>query len=167
MSQQTKFEWFLLYCKPHEEQRCLLNLQNQGVEAFYPKTLVTRKRKGTVGGQSELLFPNYLFAKLDPESANFNAIRSTRGVSDFVRFGRQYARVSQYVIECLKSISTDKSEFLSDPGLPEHSGELLIERDVNQLVGEICQTSRGMDRSMLLFKMLEQSTPSRKYSAIS
>lgn len=35
----------------------------------------------------EPLFPGYLFVQLDTNTANFNALRSTRGVNGFVRFG--------------------------------------------------------------------------------
>ena len=57
----TKFNWFLLYCKPREEERGLKHLQNQGIEAFYPTINVEKVRKGIRSTTSEALFPNYLF----------------------------------------------------------------------------------------------------------
>ncbi len=49
------------------------------------------------------LFPNYLFIQLDKQVANFNAIRSTRGVGSFVRFGLNQATINNSIIDDIKS----------------------------------------------------------------
>lgn len=61
------------------------------------------KLKKTIRGKrqvvEEALFPGYLFIQVDMETANFNAIRSTRGVIGFVRFGGIPSSIPQAVVE--------------------------------------------------------------------
>jgi transcriptional antiterminator RfaH len=50
---------------------------------------------------SEVLFPRYLFVRLEAGRSNWSAIRSTRGVSHLVRFGGVAARVPSKLIDAL------------------------------------------------------------------
>lgn len=152
----NKFSWFLLYCKPREEERGLKNLQNQGIEAFYPTIGVEKVRKGLRSVSVEALFPNYLFIKLNPETANFNAIRSTRGIASFVRFGREYAQISQAVIDSLKASMADSPSQISTGNLPKTGDKVIIAQGIYQGLEAIYQSSDGLERSVLLIKMLEQ-----------
>ena len=152
----NEFSWFLLYCKPREEQRGLNNLQNQGIEAFYPTIKVEKLRKGIRSTTEEALFPNYLFVKLNPETANFNAIRSTRGIASFVRFGLQHAQVSPSVIEQLKATVVEHSAGCDEHHLPKIGEPVTINQGIYQGLDAIYQSSDGLERSILLIKMLEQ-----------
>lgn len=150
----TKFSWFLLYCKPREEERGLKNLQNQGIEAFYPTVNVEKVRKGTRSAAIEALFPNYLFVKLNPDTANFNAIRSTRGIASFVQFGLEHAQVSQAVIDSLKACVEDMPTQVN--ALPTPGDKVIIAQGIYQGLDAIYQSTDGLERSVLLIKMLEQ-----------
>ncbi|CAA2929399.1 Transcription antitermination protein RfaH [Arsenophonus endosymbiont of Bemisia tabaci Q2] len=52
---------------------------------------------------TESLFPNYLFIKFNPEEIHTTTIRSTRGVSHFIRFGLYPVIVPDNIINELKS----------------------------------------------------------------
>jgi len=148
--------WFLLYCKPREEARGLTNLQNQGIEAFYPTISVEKVRKGVRNVKNEALFPNYLFVKLNPATANFNAIRSTRGIASFVRFGLEHAQVPNSVINRLQASVEAMQVQVGTDNLPKAGDKVVIEQGIYQGLEAIYQATDGLERSVLLIKMLEQ-----------
>lgn len=79
--------WYLLHCKVRQEARAKLHIENQGYTTCLPRVKLKKTVRGKRQVVEEALFPGYLFIQVDMESANFNAIRSTRGVNGFVKFG--------------------------------------------------------------------------------
>jgi len=153
---QGSNNWYLLYCKASEETRAGQHLQNQGIEFFHPQRAVKKIRKGIRSVQLESLFPNYLFVKLDPSTANFNAIRSTRGVSQFVRFGLEYATVCDEMVDSLRlTLNPDKSA-IDEQLLPKKGDVVTINQGIYQGLEAIYQTNDGLERAVLLIKMIEQ-----------
>ncbi|OGT04618.1 MAG: hypothetical protein A3F73_07190 [Gallionellales bacterium RIFCSPLOWO2_12_FULL_59_22] len=98
---QRNAAWYLLQTKPHQEQRALENLRNQGFECFLPLYLRERLRRGKRENVEEPLFPRYIFIRLDSSVSNWNVLRSTYGVTNIVRFGEQPAWVPDAVIEAI------------------------------------------------------------------
>ena len=79
--------WYLLQTKPNQENKAILNLENQNYEVYQPKISTRKKKKGQWQSISETLFPLYLFIHLNTEKDNWTKINSTLGVNRFVRFG--------------------------------------------------------------------------------
>ena len=80
--------WYVLYCKRGEQERAALHLSNQGIECYYPKVKIEKITRGKRQTKIEPLFPSYMFIYFDYEvGPSFTTVRSTRGVSDFVRQG--------------------------------------------------------------------------------
>ena len=78
------------------EETAEMNLKNQRIEFFLPR-FTCGKREGKV------IFPGYIFIK--PKTGDtFQSIRSTRGVSDFVRFEMAFANASDETIDELKVV---------------------------------------------------------------
>jgi len=153
---QGSHSWYLLYCKSNEETRAGLHLQNQGIEFFHPQRAVKKIRKGVRSVQLESLFPNYLFVKLDPSTANFNAIRSTRGVAQFVRFGTEYATVCDAMVDSLRLALAPEEHSIDERSLPKEGDVVTITQGIYQGLEAIYQTNDGLERSVLLIKMIEQ-----------
>ncbi len=153
---QNKMSWFLLFCKAKEEQRALENLKNQGIEAFYPSRKVEKVRKGIRSIKNEALFPNYLFVKLDPKVANFNAIRSTRGVASFVKFGLSHAKVANSLIEKMQQFDDAQQLTVSDDSIIKPGEKVVVTQGIYQGLEAIYQNNVGLERSVLLIKLLEQ-----------
>lgn len=86
--------WYLLQSKPNQERIAQDNLIAQNYTVYCPKAKIKHK---TIN-----LFPRYLFIQLDQETDNFSPIRSTKGVANFVRFGVEFARVPEAIIEDIK-----------------------------------------------------------------
>ena len=80
-------QWYLIYTKPRQELIAVANLQNQAYNAFAPQVSVKKRTNQGWKQVNEPLFPNYVFIQLDDVADDWKPIRSTRGVSGFVRFG--------------------------------------------------------------------------------
>ena len=94
-------KWFLVYTKAREEERAKKNLENQGFETFLPM-IATEKRTQPKSFSLKPLFPRYIFTAINLESDNWTEIKSTRGVSHVVVFGKTMASVPYSVIRFLR-----------------------------------------------------------------
>jgi transcriptional antiterminator RfaH len=97
-------KWHVIHTKVKEEFRALENLQAQGFEVFLPTCQVQKKYQGKIKLAVEPLFSRYLFIRLSDVSSNWFPIRSTRGVSQLLRFGALSEPVvlPDPIIDCLK-----------------------------------------------------------------
>lgn len=97
-------KWHVIHTKIREEFRALENLQNQGFEVFLPTCQVQKKSQGKIKLATEPLFSRYLFIRLSDVSSNWFPIRSTRGVSELLRFGQatEPMVIPDAIVECLK-----------------------------------------------------------------
>ena len=96
--------WYLLHCKARQENRAQLNIENQGYTTCLPQIKRQKIVQGKRVERIEPLFPNYIFIHLDKNTANFNALRSTRGVNGFVRFGGMPATVPNEVMATILAL---------------------------------------------------------------
>ena len=159
MSNTKVTNWFLLSSKPREEQRGFDNLSNQGYEVFLPKVAKVKKRQGVKSVSLEPLFPNYLFINLDQTEANFNAIRSTRGVGSFVRFGLNYATLSDSLIKKIKqNIEGSDNKSLDDLLTYQQGDKVEVTQGPFKGLEAIYKTKDGLERCILLIKMLGQES---------
>ena len=95
--------WYLIKTKPRQEKIAMQNLENQGYEAFCPITKIKN--------QLVILFPGYLFVQLNDKTQNWSPINSTKGVSYFVKFGLNFAKVPTSVVKFIKTnqhLTTEK-----------------------------------------------------------
>lgn len=97
-------KWYVIHTKVRQEFRALENLQAQGFEVFLPTCQVQKKQQGKIKLATEPLFSRYLFIRLSDISSNWFPIRSTRGVSQILRFGVSIDPVflPDSIVDCLK-----------------------------------------------------------------
>lgn len=151
--------WHLLYCKARNESRAVQNLENQGLLSFYPQFTRTKLVRGKRSKVVEPIFPNYVFVALG-ETANYNAVRSTRGVSDFVRIGNVPVVVPDELVKQLMS-RTEVSGFSERlfellPSLPQAGDNVVIINGVYRGLEAVFQEADGLERSVLLIRLLNQ-----------
>ena len=157
MSNTQKNNWFLLTSKPREEQRAFDNLTSQGYDVFLPKVAKVKKRQGVKSVSLEPLFPNYLFINLDQSEANFNAIRSTRGVGSFVRFGLNHAILNDSLVEQIKqNIEGCDNKSLDDLLIYQQGEKVQVTQGPFKGLEAIYKTKDGLERCILLINMLGQ-----------
>jgi transcriptional antiterminator RfaH len=150
-------KWHVIHTKVREEFRALENLQAQGFEVYLPTCQVQKKQKGKIYLATEPLFPRYLFIRLSVVTSNWFPIRSTRGVSQLLRFGisTDPVEIPETIVDCLKQ-RCNKEEPLHELFKP---GELIeiIQGPFKGLKGffEKLQTlPDGLSRAMLLVEVL-------------
>lgn len=107
--------WYLLFTKPRQEWRARDNLIRQGYSVFLPTLLEEKIRTGERVQVEEPLFPRYLFIKLDDVTSNWLPIRSTLGVANLVRFGDNYCRAPNALVDGLMQVERLQCNYLS-PG---------------------------------------------------
>lgn len=103
--------WYLIHTKPRLEQCALENLQNQGYTCFLPQIRVEKLRRGKLVEVDEPLFPRYFFIQLDTgnQAQSWHPIRSTKGVSRLVSFGHEPAKLSDELVELIRTQSNSNT----------------------------------------------------------
>ncbi|WP_300178206.1 transcription/translation regulatory transformer protein RfaH [uncultured Aliivibrio sp.] len=149
-------EWYLLYCKRGDQQRAKLHLENQQVECYYPEVEIDKIVRGKKKSVKEPLFPCYMFVRFDFKiGPSFTTVRSTRGVSDFIRFG-VYPKVIDGDFICLlkKMDNKDKTKVIEElPGVGQSIG---IKSGPFTGVDAIYKESDGEKRSILLITLINK-----------
>jgi transcriptional antiterminator RfaH len=92
--------WYVIRAHHREEARAEANLSMGKIETFLPWVRAeSRSRKPPC---REPLFPQYLFARFDPD-VSLHDVTFTRGVQSLVRFGGQLGTLDDEVIEFFRS----------------------------------------------------------------
>ena len=101
--------WYLVHCKPRQDERAEENLLRQGYGCYRPQhshERIVRGRRQTV---VESLFPGYLFIQLAAD-ASWAPLRSTRGVNRVVGFGSMPLPLDNGLIAHLQQRTTTTAE---------------------------------------------------------
>ena len=107
--------WYLLSTKSKSEKIELCNLNYQGHDTFLPMLFLT--------GKPMVLFPGYIFVK-PRKGASYSSINSTRGVRKFIRFENIFPKVSEDLIEFLRT-RMDYFETLANSQKKYQKGQLV------------------------------------------
>ncbi len=149
--------WYLLYCKRGEQLRAKMHLENQGVECFYPEIEVEKIRRGKRQTVKEPLFPSYMFVRFDFNvGPSFTTVRSTRGVSDFIRFGSEPKELQGDLIYDLKQLESSAKSETPSVELPKPGQEIEVKGGQFCGLKAIYLEPDGETRSIMLVKMISQ-----------
>ena len=94
--------WYAVCCKPRQEAVAEENLLRQGFQVYLPRIRMRQRRRGAWIDAVEVLFPRYIFIRIDPQRRSTASVRSTRGAVGMVRFGGQPAVVPDAVMDALR-----------------------------------------------------------------
>jgi len=144
--------WYLVMCKPRQEERAKANLNNQGIEAFYPILTTEKLVKGRRTVKQVALFPNYLFVYLDSKSGPFSAVKNTRGIGGFVTYGANYQVVPLAIIEYLNNHKSHTVE----SQLPKQGDAVSVSNHSFKNIDAIYKEPDGDMRSILLINLLNK-----------
>ena len=152
--------WYLLKTKPRQEIIAKQNLKNQGYEAFCPIA--------KINNQLSVLFPGYLFVQLNKKTQNWSPINSTKGVSHFVKFGLNFAKVPTSVIEFIKTNQHITAEKLKNLYKFKSGDKVQITDGAFKNWVAIFKCYKSDERVILLMNLLghEQSLSIKKESII-
>lgn len=101
--------WFCIRSQPKREHIAAAHLKNmEGVEVFNPRLRIKKPTRRGIVTFIEALFPNYLFAKFDPQ--NFlHKVKYSPSVSTIVHFGNRIPTVpSDFIEELRENFGTEE-----------------------------------------------------------
>ena len=152
--------WYLIKTKPRQEKIAKQNLENQGYEAFCPLA--------EINNRLVVLFPGYLFIQLNEKTQNWSPINSTKGVSHFVKFGSNFAKVPISVVEFIKSHQHITSKKLKKLNKFKSGDKVQISNGAFINCVAIFKCYKPNERVILLMNLLgsEQSLSIKKESVI-
>jgi transcriptional antiterminator RfaH len=140
--------WYLIKTKPKQETIATRNLVNQDYRVFCPKAVFNNKTLP--------LFPSYLFIELDDKSQNWMPIRSTKGVSNFVRFGLKFAKVPNQIINMIKTQQQQTIEKMIDLCSHHKGDHIEIQSGLFKGQQAIFRNYNSSDRVIVLLKIIGQ-----------
>jgi transcriptional antiterminator RfaH len=149
--------WYLLQCKPHQDDRAQTNLLRQDYVIFHPQLVNNRIVRGKPQKTLESLFPGYLFIQLSHDD-NWAPIRSTRGVSRIVEFNHGPAVVADHVIDHLRSRCLELQKTLPAQELQPGQTLQIVRGPLSTLEG-VFVSMLGVERVMLLLQFLNREQP--------
>lgn len=150
-----QYTWCLIHTKPKQEKIAAEHLLRQNYCVYLP--MLCRHKGGQGGPQASPptpLFPRYLFIRLSAGVDDWGPIRSTKGVSDFVRFGVTPARVPDSLIAEIKAREGDNG--LHHEVLPElvNGDKIRIQDGPFSGCSAIFKAHRGRDRVLILLDVI-------------
>jgi transcriptional antiterminator RfaH len=94
-------KWYLITYNLHAFQLVTSRLRVLGADFFAPTKEKVSKRADCQGHRvtQTLLFPGYLFVRLDPEIVHPTLVGDISGVREFVKFGGDICTISNSLIE--------------------------------------------------------------------
>lgn len=153
-------KWYLLKTKPQKEKIAVENLKNQNYHVYCPMATINREKVA--------LFPGYLFVFLDETSENWSPIRSTKGVSNFVKFGLNFAKIPDKVVELIEANERVTAKKVINLNNFKPGETVQITDGVFENCLAIFKTFKSDDRVILLMNLMgqQQSINIRKQSVI-
>ena len=134
--------------KPRQEDIAILNLENQNFHVYCPYGLIKNKNVA--------LFPGYIFIQLDADVQNWSPIRSTKGVLHLVRFGLNYAKISDNIIEFIKTNQLNTEEKLKNINKFKPGDKVQITEGVFKNCIATFKSFKPDERVILLMNLLGQ-----------
>lgn len=117
--------WYAVCCKPRQEVVAEENLLRQNFHVYLPRIRIRRHRRGQWIDAVEVLFPRYIFIRIDHLQRDMAPVRYTRGVVDLVRFGGLPAVVPDEVMDALLHCEDAASGLHPDSRLRLRTGEMI------------------------------------------
>ena len=152
--------WYLIKTKSRQEKIAKQNLENQDYRTFCPMS--------NINNRLVVLFPGYIFVQLNEKTQNWSPINSTKGVSHFVKFGSNFAKVSISVVEFIKTQQHITTEKLKNLNKFKPGDKVQISDGAFKNCVAIFKCYKPDERVILLMNLLgsEQSLSIKKESVI-
>lgn len=93
--------WYALYVKSRWEKKVYESLKDISLESFLPQIKTIRQWSDREKTILKPLFPSYVFVNIN-SSLEFHKALSVNGACAYIRFGKEYARVTKKEIEKIK-----------------------------------------------------------------
>lgn len=152
--------WYVVQCKPNQDERAELHLKNQDYEIYRPLARVRkrcRNQRSQMRTAIESLFPRYMFIHLDDCVETWAPICSTRGVAQLVRFAGEPATVPDDIIDDLRQ-HTDQENCV-DMTITHYKPNQRVRVVDGPFAGyeALFSSKKGEDRVIVLLNIMRQA----------
>jgi transcriptional antiterminator RfaH len=155
MKQDQKALWYAVYTKPRQEQIALEHLERQNFHCFLPMAINPYQRRSAKKPRIEPLFPRYLFLNVSPNQQSLGPIRSTRGVTNLVRFGTELATIPKNVIDFISQRCDEQTGLVKlEPAQLDVGDKVRVFDGPLAGIEGIFSERKGTNRALLLMKLL-------------
>ena len=109
-SETASDRWYLAYTKARQEQMAQVNLERQAFQAYLP--LYKKFKKSDQGPIAlfEPMFPRYILFRPSKPDQSISAVRSTKGISNIVRFGFEPAMLQDELVQRIRQLEQDRNQ---------------------------------------------------------
>ncbi len=155
--------WYLVHTKPAGEAVAQINLVRQGYEVYLPQLIDEVRSRGRLREKITALFPRYLFIRIFEGQQSLGPVRSSLGVSNVVRFGRDYAIVPDRIVRDLRTREEPGRGLhrLSRPAPLISGTRVRVTQGPFDGLDGIFQRDAGADRVVVLLQLLGQTASVR------
>jgi transcription elongation factor/antiterminator RfaH len=153
-----EMQWFVVRTKAGDEDRANTNLLNQEIETFLPLFKARYLRGGKMIETIKPLFPNYLFARLDPD-LHYTKVKWTRGVSRILGNREGPVPISEAVVQAIRN-RVGRDELIElEEGMKEGDLVQVISGPLKDLLGVFQKRMSGKDRVRILLNLIGVDVP--------
>ena len=156
MTGENSKGWYVLTCKSRQDAYAEEQLNNQGYTTYRPLAVREQRRRGKLVKVTESLFPRYMFVELDTERDNWSPIRSTYGVSGFVRFGDVVVSAPVGLVTSLKQREAQYQDRAIDLDSFHRGDVVSIKSGPFEGVNAVFERYNGEERAILLMNILHE-----------
>lgn len=150
--------WFCVRSHPKREHIAAAHLKTiDGVEVFSPRLRIRKATRRGVVTFVESLFPNYLFARFDPE-LSFNSVKYSPSVSTIVHFGLRLAAVPDQVIDDLRMEFSDSEPLDCDRDVEPGDTVTIGEGPFMGMTAKVLRVLTPYQRVEVLLEFLGRTT---------
>ncbi len=96
-------DWFVAQLKPNSHRIAERNLLRQGFDVFCPKESITKRAGSRFRPATRLLFPGYLFVRIDWSRGDWRRVNSTTGVTKLVQSGDHPVATPVGLVDALRA----------------------------------------------------------------
>ncbi len=150
--------WRLVHTKPQQEMEAKVQLERQSYTVYLPMLYQLKRKRGKQIECRTPLFPRYLFVRLIAGVDDWGPIRSTRGVSNLVRFGANAAHVSDELIEEIQSRAGDEGYHYEEYPMFKQGEQIMVTDGPFNGYEGIFHAVRGEDRVLILLDIIGKET---------
>lgn len=123
--------WYVIYTKAKQENKVANQLSEEGTAYLLPKEKVVCQWHDRKKITDRPLFPSYIFVLIE-DIATFYRVKSIEGACMFVKFGNEFATISENVINNIRLITCNGSN------LSIFSGTLSLGQKITIANGPLC-----------------------------
>ena len=121
MADTQSKQWYVIFCKPHQENQVCHYLGIKGFETYYPTYRV--QHDNSRSPKVKPFFPRYLFVRADLDETATSVLNWIPGAVGLVTYGDTPASVPQHIVNELKDRSLERDTNARSPCRRMRRGE--------------------------------------------